>query len=311
MSERPARPARLPARPAALLLPALPSHASAGAVVRLALADSVGSLARHCTAIPSGNDPEDVHRARVAARTLRSHLRTFGPLLDPAWGAGLAEEIRSLGRVLGRVRDAEVLLGRLEANVAALGEEAEGPGGVLLAEVERSRDAARDRLTAALREPWFAALLDRLAEAAREPALTPTARRPAAAVLPGLVAARWGRLRRTMRRLDAASTDRELHRARILAKRCRYAAEAVVPAIGKPARAFARAVIDLQDALGAHQDSVVALAWLRSVAPLVPPRSAFVAGELASMERAAAATARAAWPAAWRRLDRKELTSWM
>ena len=54
---------------------------------------------------------------------------------------------------------------------------------------------------------------------------------------------------------------------RIRAKRCRYAAEAVAPAVGKRPERFAKAVAELQDVLGEHQDAVVAGQWLREHVP--------------------------------------------
>ncbi len=50
----------------------------------------------------------------------------------------------------------------------------------------------------------------------------------------------WSHLKRACRLARPSSTDAELHDARIKAKRVRYAAEAVEPVFGKPARRFAR-----------------------------------------------------------------------
>ncbi|HEU5266938.1 MAG TPA: CHAD domain-containing protein, partial [Jatrophihabitans sp.] len=47
-----------------------------------------------------------------------------------------------------------------------------------------------------------------------------------------------------------------LHRARKAAKRARYAAELVEPAVGKRATKHVDRLKDLQDVLGEHQDSV-------------------------------------------------------
>jgi CHAD domain-containing protein len=107
--------------------------------------------------------------------------------------------------------------------------------------------------------------------------------------------------------------DVELHAARIRAKRVRYAAEAVAPAVSKGAKRFASAVADLQDVLGEHQDAVVAGQWLRSHVPTGEgaTAAAFVAGELAAWEDVAAQESREAWPAAWKRARRRSLRKWM
>src|SRR5207302_1981585 len=87
----------------------LADTATAGDLVRVAIAASVQRLTRHDPGVRVGDDPEDVHQARVATRRLRSDLRTFASLLDPDWAASLVEELRWLGGVLGDVRDADVL----------------------------------------------------------------------------------------------------------------------------------------------------------------------------------------------------------
>src|SRR5205823_10767765 len=119
----------------------------------------------------------------------------------------------------------------------------------------------------------------------------------------------WRRLRSAVRQLAESPTDAELHRIRILAKRARYAAEAVAPVAGQRADAFARAAAKLQTVLGEHQDSITAQGWLR--AAKVTGRRAFVAGELIALERIAAEKARSEWPRAWKSLDRKRLRAWM
>jgi CHAD domain-containing protein len=101
-----------------------------------------------------------------------------------------------------------------------------------------------------------------------------------------------------------------LHEVRIRAKRCRYAAEAVAPVVGAPARRFAKRIAAVQDVLGAHHDAVVAAEWLRDAATHAPTADRFAAGALAGMVRLDEEAARAAWPAAWAAARRKQLRSW-
>jgi CHAD domain-containing protein len=110
-------------------------------------------------------------------------------------------------------------------------------------------------------------------------------------------------------RLPETPADSDLHRIRILAKRARYAAEAVAPVVGPDAASFARSAAKLQTVLGEHQDSVTAQAWLR--AAKVTGRRAFAAGELIAIERIAAHKARGGWRKVWNTLDRRRLRSWM
>jgi CHAD domain-containing protein len=119
----------------------------------------------------------------------------------------------------------------------------------------------------------------------------------------------WKHLERACRAITDDSPDEIVHAARIRAKRARYAAEALAPLVGAPARRFGRAAARLQDVLGEHQDAVVAEAWLRDAARS-SPSTAFVAGLLVARERQARADARASWRPAWKALRRKKLRFW-
>ena len=99
------------------------------------------------------------------------------------------------------------------------------------------------------------------------PRSCPSADAPATEVLPPLVQGPGRSSAATSSALPDDPPDEALHDVRIRAKRCRYAAEAVAPALGTDARRVrARRSPTLQDVLGDHQDAVVAAAWLRDVA---------------------------------------------
>lgn len=279
-------------------------------VVQAAIRSSVRRLLAHDAGVRLGDDPEQVHQARVATRRLRSDLRTFRSLLVPEWDEALRAELKWLGAELGAVRDTEVLLDLLRGKVARLTEADRETGEHLLVQLVRRWEDERVALLAALRSPRYAALLDRLVEAARAPALLPEADAPAVDVLPTLARKPWRRLRRDVEALPDDPADEKLHAVRIRAKRSRYAAEAVAPALGKPARRFARAVAALQDVLGDHQDAVVAASWLRHVAVnAANDDEVFVAGVLTGMIRVIEHETREAWPAAWNRARRRRLRS--
>ncbi len=210
---------------------------------------------------------------------------------------------------LGAVRDREVLLERLRERAKGLPASDQRSAGSLLKILEVEIESLRKKLLTELGSVRYLDLLERLVVAAHAPATLPDADEPALKVLPPLAAGPWRRLRSAVRQLPDPPTDPELHRIRILAKRARYAAEAVAPVVGSAALAFARAAAKLQTILGEHQDSVTAQAWLR--AARISGRRAFVAGELIAMEHVAAEDARAKWPKVWKSLDRKQLREWM
>jgi CHAD domain-containing protein len=287
----------------------LDEHATVADVVRRELATSVVRLLRHDAGVRLGEDPEAVHQARVATRRVRSALRTFRDVLEPEWGRSLRDRSKEVADGLGAVRDTEVLRDRLRSSEPSL------PGGdrkaleELVTILESTRNEARDRLLAAIREETYVDLLDELVEAAREPrVLEEAAGAPAASELRSALERPWQHLEHAVEGAREEASDASLHVVRIRAKRARYAAEAVSPVFGKRAEAFAQAAARLQDVLGDHQDSVVARAWLREAAE--DGADAFVAGELAAIEAQAAAEARAAWPKAWKALSRKRLRFW-
>jgi len=287
----------------------LAPDAPAKDVIRNAIAESVAALLHHDPLVRTGRDPEAVHQARVATRKLRSNLRTFGPLLDPEWTEPLRSELGWLAMGLGAVRDREVLLERLRERAKSLPAADQRSAASLLQLLEREIDELRKKLLADLDSQRYIDLLERLVDAAHAPQTMPDADQPAKGVLPALATTPWRRLRSAVRGLPQTPTDPELHRIRILAKRARYAAEAVAPVAGPGATAFARAAAKLQTILGEHQDGVTAQAWLR--AAKVSGKRAFVAGQLIALEGLAAHDARTRWRKVWSALDRKSLREWM
>jgi CHAD domain-containing protein len=286
----------------------LGSDATAGDVVGRAIALSVIRLIRHDSVVRLDVDPEGVHQARVATRRLRSDLRTFRPLVDEDWSEGLRDELGWIARLLGEVRDGDVLLARLRETAAELdiGESAEP----VLDSLRASRDVAHAALVDAMRSDRYTGLLDRLVEAANAPALAEDAAEPAVEAVPALVRRPWHRLSKRAKALGDTPTDAQLHQVRIHTKRARYAAEAAAPVVGKQARAFAHAAAGLQDVLGDLNDAVVAAAWLDGWAAR-DDEAAREAEKLAAFERSTAETLRARWRPVWEELADPKLRAWM
>ena len=276
-------------------------------VLRAAIARSTARLLAHDPGVRLGADPEDVHQARVATRRIRSDLRTFREVVDPGWDESLRSELEWLGDLLGVVRDTDVLLDRLEARVTSLDPADQPLGAQLLDGLRTQRSAARDELLAGLRSDRYLDLLERLLAASRA---VPSSVADLELDLGDVVAKPWKKLRKAVKALGDDPPDEELHKVRIRAKRARYAAEAVTPALGKGAKRFASAVADLQDVLGEHQDAVVAGQWLRDHRS-DDVSTAFVAGRLAGIEDAAAQASREEWESVWKKARRPKLRKWM
>jgi CHAD domain-containing protein len=288
------------------------SKATAGEVIRRALALSVVRLIEHDPVVRLDENSEGVHQTRVATRRLRSDLRTFRSLLDPAWTKALRDELGWLAELLGAVRDGDVLLERLRRREGELPDLNDLHFGGVLGSVEAMRDEAQLALIAILRSERYLTLLDSLVGGANDPPLLREANVRAADILPGLVRRPWKSLAKAVKSLPDAPTDVELHEVRIKAKRLRYAAEATAPVGGRKARKLAGKAADLQDVLGDLNDAVFAERWLRETGSETDSApEAFAVGELAGLEWAAADRCRARWKRVWRKLSAPKLRRWI
>ena len=241
-----------------------------------------------------GADPEAVHHARVATRRARALLRAAGTLVDPAWADPLRAELAWLGKLLGPVRDLDVLIGHVAEQAAALERADARAVGTIRSRLGRQRGAARRELLAAMSEPRYFRLLDNLAAAGQAPA------GPGTTSLEEIAADAFKRARKAMKALPQDPTDGELHAVRIETKRARYAAELAEPVLGKAGARFLRRAKVVQDVIGEHQDAFVAEARIRELAVSGGASAALVAGRLIERQGARKQAAREELPAAWR-----------
>ncbi|MDP3972523.1 MAG: CYTH and CHAD domain-containing protein [Candidatus Nanopelagicales bacterium] len=227
--------------------------------------------------------PDAVHQMRVSARRLRSALKAFGPLVDPEWADKLRAELGWAAGELGLARDTEVLLERLDRDADNLGgDDAKVVRAVIDPRLRTRLDEAREHAIASLSTRRHVELLDLLVEAARQPMLTPKSTKPARRVFPRLVERAYRRLADRVERLELSGPAQDWHEARIAAKRARYSAEAVVSVFGGPARELSRALEQVTELLGEHQDACVAQDVLREMAQVdsVDGRTGFALGLL-------------------------------
>lgn len=304
---------------------ALEGTLRAGDVVTEAIRRSVARILVHDPLVrlrqrlPDGDTP--VHQMRVGCRRLRSDLRALRPLVDRAWSDELRGELRWIAQALGAARDAEVLRARLRKVAAADPLAPVDPSAVARIDADlagRQREALA-AVDDALDSARYHALQDALASATSAPRLTALASASAREVLPDLVSRPWFRLAHGSRGTAGAAAlsrhapDREWHAVRVNGKRARYAVEAVADVIGGKAPVLARRLAKLQDLLGEHQDAAVAAETWLAIAASDPDDHALAvtAGRLYERERATIAGVRAAFPAVWRKLDRRSLLAWL
>jgi CHAD domain-containing protein len=261
--------------------------------LRSRLGVQLQEIERHDPGARLGRDPESVHDMRVGVRRFRALLRAGKELVETDT-AELDEQLKQLGRVLGDVRDLDVLLARLEADASELGGADAKRAQVLLASLRTERSGCRSRLLGALRSEQYLALLDDAARTIEE--LEPSRSR---ASLDALADAAFAKVRKAVHKLPEDPADEQLHSVRKKGKRARYAAELA------GWKTSVRRAKRLQDVLGEHQDAVVAAGRLRELAAAATPEQALAAGRLVEREEERRLEARAAWPKAWKKLRRE------
>lgn len=268
---------------------------------------------------PQSPAPADIHRSRVAARRLRSDLKTLRPVLDPMWVKHTRADLKWLGAALGDVRDVDVLQSYLTDSRTS-GRADEDGTAILSSELRYRRSLACHALVVVLESDRYLTLLDKLHAAALTPPVLDGAAHGAHGVAPGDLARRhlpvlvdgaWAKLRKETRQVRGAPTDRQLHRVRIRAKQVRYAAELSVPVVGRPARRTAKLAESVQEELGHHQDAVMADQWLRSHIGQRPAEAEFAAGQLSADQLARRRRARHRWIRLRKRLRRAKVHRWM
>ncbi|MFJ8232272.1 CHAD domain-containing protein [Streptomyces sp. NPDC094448] len=255
------------------------------------------------------NLPDAVHQMRVATRRLRSAFRSYSAVLDRTVTDPLGEELKWLAGELGAARDTEVLAERLRGRLDAL------PRTLLLGPVRgRLRiwtgargSGSRRRAVTALDSRRYIALLTALEGFLAAPPLRKRAAGSPEQVLPRALRKDYGRLADRIEHALSlpAGPDRDLamHDARKAAKRARYAGEVAAPALGGPARRFAKRMKAVQTVLGDHQDSVVARDTLKLLAAQAHAagESAFTWGLLYGQEQRSAADRERELPEVWAR----------
>lgn len=290
------------------------ARGSAGETVLGYVAEQIHALVRLDPAVRR-DVPDSVHQMRVAARRLRSVLRSYRSVLDRKATDPVREELKWLGGELGAERDQEVMLERLSSRIGAVPQELLfGPVAARLQIWDaNNRSEARRRTLDALASPRYLALLDSLATLTQRPPLRAKASRKPEKVTAKAVLKEYGRLSdRVTHALDLSpGTERDtaLHEARKAAKRTRYATEPARDALGKPAKRLGKRVKAVQKVLGDHQDSVVAREALRKLAPVAHAagETGFVWGLLYGQEQAAADRRERELPAVWAEASRSGL----
>jgi CHAD domain-containing protein len=142
-------------------------------LLRAVLDTRLRALLSHDPGTRVGEDSEELHQMRVAVRRMRATLKAARPLLERTWADDLRAELGWLGRALGPVRDADVLIERLRSRAAAFDQGNREAVETLIEALVADRKTARAEMLAVLGSRRYTALLRRLATAVSRPLPTP------------------------------------------------------------------------------------------------------------------------------------------
>ena len=268
-----------------------------------------GELLRREPGTRLGDDVEELHDMRVAARRLRAALSLFRPYLRPEYDE-IGEDLRWVASALGEVRDLDVQLAEIQAWKVRLDPHDADALEPLITELNRRRDAARGSMLTALDAERYEKFVGEFSGLLTSP-IEPDESGRAVDIAPDLVLRRCRRFRRRADRLRESSDDADFHRLRIDGKRLRYSLEFVSPLYAKIVRQAIAQLVEVQDLLGRHQDSIVAIVHLREIVadPNVglPPLTIFAMGRVAERYDLSAQDARDRFPKAYKRMTHKQL----
>lgn len=243
---------------------------------RKALSATFDQFTRNLSSLLNSDAPEVVHQARVAWRRWRSAVGLFAPWLP---GRPDASGLKPLLNELGPMRELDVLrtdtLGRYLPAFVDGDMERQSIADRTLERIDQARSAQRERTRTALAQPTtglaLLSLANELFQLARDDASAPTHGASSEAKAAGAGKRRtekhspWAvkRMRKLQQRMEDAlaacepphADPEQVHRARILAKRTRYAAEMLLDLLpAKRTKALTQGATALQTQLGEDRD---------------------------------------------------------
>src|ERR671917_52682 len=276
------------------------------------LREQFGVFLAHEPGTRIGEDPEELHDMRVAARRMRAAMKIFEEPL-PVRTKRFRNEFKWIAGALGEVRDLDVQLERLDGWISSASSGDREPLEALRAVFHERRKKARRSMLRRLNSRRYARLVESFgAFLERGPSRRAHAsRQPILASAPDLVRKPYRKVRKLGDPLGEASSAEEYHELRKKGKRLRYALEFLSDIYGDPTKDLIKALKELQDVLGDHQDAEVAVAHLRELAvskgrsPKLSPETIFVMGGIAHRYKVQARELRSEFPGAYSKVRGK------
>ncbi len=278
---------------------------------RIVLLRDFMTMLQHEAGAQTGEDIEDVHEMRVATRRMRSALRLLEPYYAGKTASKFRRDLGEIAAVLGDIRDRDVLLDNMAAELPALPPETQDELRRVMQFIEGERESERDDLREMIQKRRYARFLERFtaflttsgAEAVpfSGEAVTPSLVRH---VLPIVIYEHLAAVRAYDALIPTAEAP-ALHQLRIEFKRLRYSITIFEEVLGKGAKPYLKDLKTIQDHLGRMQDIATAHLLLEPVRPrLDDAQLAALNGYFAHIDRDLA-DLRAGVPALWKRFESK------
>jgi len=274
--------------------------------VRHRLMQQVDTLKQCDPGVRLCGDTTDVHRIRVAARRMRTILIAVRKIASTEWVEPLLSGLKWLGEVFARVRDLDVQIQYFKCEAEQLKSRDRRPLERFLRHLQSDREQAHQMLLDEMKSARYVGFVSKLRDATEAPAIVNLEY-----TLTDAAARQFCKLRKTVRKLNGALSNAELHRIRIKTKRARYAAELAQEGDSKAIGRFIKAATRFQDLLGVHQDAVLAERYVEGFLKYQGRRqAAFTAGLLAARANQRREEVREEFWFEWKRLKKRGNRAW-
>ena len=221
------------------------------------LASAIRQIVVNRQAVLQTDDPEGAHQMRIGLRRLRSALRALRPLVDGASLRVFERAARDMGRCVGMLRDADVLITGIQAPMEQVASDKSGFS-ELRDVLARDLETKRDEVRRALQGPTWTRLQLYLALWPRTLEDHNGLARPITEHARSVLHTAWRRPVKLARNLDRLDAEHR-HEMRKALKELRYQTEFFAPLFkGREARDFIEQLKALQEVFGYINDAHMA-----------------------------------------------------
>ena len=220
--------------------------------------------------VRTGEDVEDLHDMRVAVRRMRTALDLFSEYYDEKYVKVFKKGLRSIGKVLGAVRDYDVFLLKTEKYLDTISLERSSNSEMLLDIWGQQRGKARKRLLKYLRKDPYKLFKEEFNLFVNTPGLynSEIANQPERISVrnaaPAMINKQFLSVCSYNGKIGGATIE-EYHALRISLKKFRYCIEFFREVLGSTSKLVIRDIKILQDHLGDLNDAEVACKALQKI----------------------------------------------